>query len=173
LTNKTFFIAAGLVVALAIGYALLERRSGYGVYYGIAKLTGARLDIGPVNFAELTRRKTPNDALACPRSRCSGAKPDWETQTYDMPPSALIERLIAVASAEPNTSLLHRAAGDSRARFIQYSRVMHFPDTIDAEAFPVGDDRSTLAIYSRSLVGYGDFGVNRARLKRWLLALEQ
>jgi len=166
------FFAAGLVVALAIGYVLVDRRSAYGVYHGIGKLTGARLDIGPVNFAELARRNTPNDALACPRSRCPSAKPDWETRTYDMPPTALIKRLIAVASAEPNTSLLRRVVGDSRARFIRYSRVMHFPDTIDAGVLPVGDDQSTLAIYWRSLVGYGDFGVNRAQLKRSLPALE-
>ena len=71
--NKTRFFAAGLVVALAIGYVLVDRRSAYGVYHGIGKLTGARLDIGPVNFAELARRNTPNDALACPRSRCPSA----------------------------------------------------------------------------------------------------
>ena len=28
------------------------------------------------------------------------------------------------------------------------------------------------AIYSRSLIGHGDFGVNRARIERWLAALD-
>jgi uncharacterized protein (DUF1499 family) len=36
---------------------------------------------------------------------------------------------------------------------------------------PAGAGRSTLAIYSRSLVGRKDFGVNRARIQRWLAAL--
>ena len=48
---------------------------------------------------------------------------------------------------------------------------MRFPDTIDAEVLAVGDDQSTLALYSRSLIGRKDFGVNRARLQRWLAAL--
>jgi uncharacterized protein (DUF1499 family) len=50
---------------------------------------------------------------------------------------------------------------------------MRFPDTIDVEVVPVGDDKSTLAIYSRSLVGRSDFGVNRARIARWMAALEK
>jgi uncharacterized protein (DUF1499 family) len=33
------------------------------------------------------------------------------------------------------------------------------------------DGQATLAIYSRSLIGHGDFGVNRARIERWLAAL--
>jgi uncharacterized protein (DUF1499 family) len=37
--------------------------------------------------------------------------------------------------------------------------------------FPAGEG-STLAIYSRSLIGRSDLGVNRARVTRWLAALE-
>ena len=57
-------------------------------------------------------------------------------------------------------------------RFLQLTRLMRFPDTIDAEVLPAGDNQSTLAIYSRSLVGRKDFGVNRARLERWYSALD-
>ena len=49
---------------------------------------------------------------------------------------------------------------------------MRFPDTIDIEVFPAGQRQSTLAIYSRSLLGRKDFGVNRARIARWLAALD-
>jgi uncharacterized protein (DUF1499 family) len=31
-----------------------------------------------------------------------------------------------------------------------------------------GENRSTVALYSRSQIGYWDHGVNRARLERWL-----
>lgn len=44
---------------------------------------------------------------------------------------------------------------------------MRYPDTVDLEVIPVGENQSTLALYSRSLVGRKDFGVNRARLRRW------
>ena len=47
---------------------------------------------------------------------------------------------------------------------------MRYPDTIDIEVFAA--EGATLAIYSRSLVGSGDFGVNLARIERWLAALD-
>jgi uncharacterized protein (DUF1499 family) len=49
---------------------------------------------------------------------------------------------------------------------------MRFPDTVDIEVLPVGDNQSTLAIYSRSLIGRSDLGVNRARVERWLAKLD-
>ena len=76
---------------------------------------------------------------------------------------ALAEPDIVEQSCEPNC--------DRTARFIQYTRLMRYPDTIDVQVLPAGDNQSTLAIYSRSLVGQKDFGVNRARVERWLASL--
>ena len=168
----TLTIIVLLLVAGAIGYLLLEKRPGYGAYYGLAKLTGSRLDIGPVDWATLRRHPTPNDTLVCPAGRCPNAKADREPKTYPVPPDELLTRLKRIALSEPGTSELPGAANDRAARFLQHTRLMRFPDTIDAEVFPVGDNQSTLAIYSRSLLGRKDFGVNRARVKRWLAALE-
>jgi uncharacterized protein (DUF1499 family) len=166
-------IIIGAALLGAIGYSLLERRRGYGAWYGLAKLTGARLDIGRVNWTTLTRHTTPNDALVCPAARCPSAKPDWEPKLYAMAPGDLLERLKRVALAEPGTNELSCAPDCARvARFIQRTRLMHYPDTIDVEVFPVSDNRSTLAIYSRSLIGRSDFGVNRARVERWLGGLD-
>lgn len=165
-------IVAALLIAAAIGYLLLEKRPGYGAYYGLAKLMGARLDIGPIDWARLKRRATPNDALACSAAHCPNAKPDREPQTYAMEPRELLARLRTAALAEADTTELPCEPNcDRTARFIQYTRVMRFPDTVDVEVFPTGTG-STLAIYSRSLVGRKDFGVNRARVKRWLGKLD-
>jgi uncharacterized protein (DUF1499 family) len=162
-----------LLVAGAIGVIMLEKRPGYGAYYGLAKLTGSRLDIGSVNFATLTRHNTPNDALICPAARCPNAKPDWEPKTYPVPAAELLARLKKFALAEPDTSELSCEPNCERtARFLQLTRLMRYPDTIDAEVFPAGENQSTLAIYSRSLIGHGDMGVNRARITRWLAALD-
>jgi uncharacterized protein (DUF1499 family) len=166
----TFVIIALLIAIVVVGYLLLEKRPGYGVYYGLAKLTGSRLDIGPVDWATLTRHPT-NDALVCPAARCPRAKPDREPPTYALEPSAVLARLREVARADANTVELSCDPNcDRTARFIQYTRLMRYPDTIDIEVFPV-DGQATLAIYSRSLIGRGDFGVNRARIERWLAAL--
>ena len=169
----TLTVIALLVLALVIAYLLLEKRPGYGVYYGLAKLTGARLDIGPVDWATLT---APHDAER--RAGLSGrALPEREAgrgteglRHHSGGPAGAAEsasrwpsRISASNPCAPNC--------DRTARFIQYTRLMRFPDTIDVQVLPVGDNQSTLAIYSRSLVGRNDFGVNRARVERWLAAL--
>jgi uncharacterized protein (DUF1499 family) len=162
-----------LIAAAAIGYALLEKRPGYGVYYGLAKLTGSRLDVGPVDWPTLTRHATPNDALVCPANRCPNAKPDAEPKTYPMPPAELLARLRRIALSEPDTTELYCGTDcDRTARILQHTRLMRFPDTVDIEVLPVGDNQSTLAIYSRSLIGRSDLGVNRARVERWLAKLD-
>jgi uncharacterized protein (DUF1499 family) len=169
----TLAIIAVLVIAAAIGYLLLDKRPNYGAYYGLAKLAGSRLDIGPVDFARLARHATPNDALVCPTERCPYAKPDVEPKIYSVPAAQLLARVRTIARVQPRISELSCEPNCDRvARFVQRTLLMRFPDTIDVEAFPAGENRSTLAIYSRSLVGRKDFGVNRARVERWLAALD-
>ena len=168
------FIAASVIVAAGFTYAFLEKRPGYGIYYGIGKLTGSPLDIGPVDWASLTRHATDNDALVAPPARCPNAKPDRPAKIYALPPAELLRRLETIALAQVDTiELPCEPHCDRTRRFVQYSRLMRFPDTIDVEVFPEGDSRSTLAIYSRSLVGRRDFGVNHARVARWLSHLDK
>jgi len=171
---KILAIIVVLVIAAgAVGYLLLEKRPGYGAYYGLAKLMGSPLDIGPVNWARLTRHATPNDALVCPAGRCPNAQPDATPKIYSLAPGELLARLKRIALAEPDTSELYCGTEcDHVARILQHTRLMRFPDTIDIEVLPAADNRATLAIYSRSLVGRGDLGVNRARIERWLAKLD-
>ena len=152
-------------------YLLLEKHPVYGAWYGLARLFGSQPDIDPVDWTTLRRHKTPNDALACAAGRCPNAQPDIEPRVYRLEPSALLARLREVVRAEPGTRELSTEGGHV-ARFIQRTRLMRFPDTIDVEAFPAPDG-STIAIYSRSLIGRRDFGVNRARVARWLAGLDQ
>jgi uncharacterized protein (DUF1499 family) len=152
---------------------LLEKHPVYGVYYGLAKLTGARLDIDPAAWATLTRHATPNDALVCPAAHCPNAKADEEPKVYPVPPGELLARVKRIALADPDTKELPcEPHCDRTARFVQYTRLMRFPDTIDIEVLPAAADQSTLAIYSRSLIGRSDLGVNHARIARWLAALD-
>jgi uncharacterized protein (DUF1499 family) len=48
---------------------------------------------------------------------------------------------------------------------------MNYPDIVVAEAAVV-EGGTGLWLYSRSLIGYSDLGVNRARVMAWLAALE-
>jgi uncharacterized protein (DUF1499 family) len=162
-----------VLIAGAVGYLLLEKRPGYGAWYGIAKLTGSRLAIGRVDWATLRRSPTPNDALVCPPAVCPNAKADADARVYPVSLAELLANIKRVALAEPLTSELKCDPDCDRiARILQLTRLMRYPDTVDIEVFaaPAG---ATLAIYSRSLVGGSDFGVNRKRIERWLAALER
>ncbi len=57
--------------------------------------------------------------------------------------------------------------------YVQRSSLMRFPDSITVRFISLNNDSSTLAIYSRSQYGYSDFGVNEARIRAWLAALER
>jgi uncharacterized protein (DUF1499 family) len=90
-----------------------------------------------------------------------------------MTPAELLARLRRIALAEPDTTELYCGVDcDHTARILQHTRLMRFPDTIDIAVLAVADNQSTLAIYSRSLIGRGDLGVNSARIARWLAALD-
>jgi len=58
-------------------------------------------------------------------------------------------------------------------RFVQRSETLRFPDTVVVRYIALPDQRSTLAIYSRSQLGHSDLGVNQARIERWLEKLSR
>ena len=55
--------------------------------------------------------------------------------------------------------------------YMQRSWLFRFPDTVTVRFIALGAGRSTLAVYSRSHYGYSDLGVNQARVRAWLSAL--
>lgn len=128
-------------------------------------------DLGAVDFATLKRRDTPNDALACQAEFCA-AKADIETPVFAVPAQMTFRAVDAAVAGEPD---LERTAADEAQgtlRYVQRSRLMRFPDTINVKVMSLPDGRSTVLIYSRSQLGRGDFGVNRARIARWISLIE-
>jgi uncharacterized protein (DUF1499 family) len=123
-------------------------------------------DLGPVEFATLRPRATPNAALICPRDICPQAQADAEPPVFPVPSARLRSLVSEVALSEPGTSLLDR--GPQQDRYLVRTRFMRFPDTVVVQVFDRGQDASTLALYSRSQVGRSDFGVNRRRIERWM-----
>ncbi len=165
--------AAGLVaLAVALGFSFLLWRGAEpgGIDDAYAVLFGPA-DLGPVDFAALTRRSAPNDALACPVGLCPKAEADLVPPVFDVPGERLRAIVAEVAAAEPNTEPALAAEGEEQDRYVARSRLMRFPDTVDVRIVREGEGRSTLALYSRSQIGYSDLGVNRARIERWLEAI--
>jgi uncharacterized protein (DUF1499 family) len=124
-------------------------------------------DTALVDFATLQRSTTPNDTLACPPNLCS-AKTDFVTEPVSLSAPELAAKVTATLLAEPRTELMMQDAEGRRFVFVQRSRLFRFPDTVNVAIMAVDETHATLAIYSRSNYGYGDLGVNRARVEDWL-----
>ena len=57
--------------------------------------------------------------------------------------------------------------------YVQRSARFRFPDIITVRFISVSSSQSMLAIYSRSVYGKSDFGVNRERIDAWLKTLRE
>ena len=120
----------------------------------------------PIDMMRLERPASPNTALAAPQG--FSPVPDIVTRRYTDDPDRLFARVGAMALAQPRTHA-HAAFPELRqAHFVARSKWLNFPDLITVQITP--DAR--LILWSRSIHGRRDFGVNRARLEAWLAALE-
>jgi uncharacterized protein (DUF1499 family) len=124
-------------------------------------------DLGPVTFDTLIRRTSPNDALACPPGICT-AKSDVTPPIFAISGPELEKAFAKVIASEPRVELVASDDSGLTQRYVQRTRIMRFPDTIVVKFIDLGDGRSTIALYSRSQLGESDFGVNRARIERWI-----
>ncbi len=119
-----------------------------------------------MDVAHIERPATPNTALAAPEG--FSPKPDIVTRRYDVAPDRLYAAIRKVAAAQERT--FPQVAFDDRmqAHYVARSWFFNFPDLI---ALQVNPD-STLVIWSRSIYGQSDLGVNRKRVSAWLAALD-
>jgi len=122
-----------------------------------------------MDMKHLARPASPNSALAAPAG--SQPAPDLVTPHFPLPASRLYDVLIAVPKEQPRTFLAVQYDVEFQAHFVARSAVLNFPDLITAQVAEAGPDGSTLVLYSRSVYGYSDFGVNRKRLSTWLAAI--
>jgi uncharacterized protein (DUF1499 family) len=120
----------------------------------------------PVNFEILERRNLPNDYLVCPPGYCRRAIADRDSPSFPVSAQELRRRVTALLSRTPRTVILFADKWHILAE--QRSRLLGFPDHIDIEVIPDGENSAALAIYSRSRYGYFDLGANRRRVEDWL-----
>jgi uncharacterized protein (DUF1499 family) len=129
-------------------------------------------DLGPVDFQTLERRTSPNDALACPPNLCR-TKSDLSPPNFAMNALDLRKTMAKVLELEPRLTRVHSDDETLTDRYVQRTALLQFPDTIVVRYLDRPQGHSTLAIYSRSKVGYSDLGANRARIERWLSELNR
>lgn len=120
----------------------------------------------PLDFAQLKKRKTPNDYLACPLSCCERSEPDRALPVLEISAADLKKLVDGLVSDLPRASILY--SDDRHVTAEQRSAVFGFADYVDIEVTGIGESSSTLSIYSRSKYGFYDFGVNKRRVETLL-----
>lgn len=123
------------------------------------------------DFRTLKLSWKPNQFLVLPPNYAAAAKPHHLSPVFAAAPDDVLATVKAIALAEPRTALVKEDRSARQIELVQRSKTFRFPDLVTVEAVPVARGRTGLAIYSRAKIGIRDFGVNRARVERWLAAL--
>ncbi len=129
-------------------------------------------DVESVDFAELRLTDEPNQFLMCPPGHC-GAIPHADSPVLDVSVEQLRDRWREVLAVQPRVELLAEDEKGQQFNYVQRSARFRFPDLITVRFISVSFSKSTLAIYSRSVYGKSDFGVNRERIEAWLKTLRE
>lgn len=124
----------------------------------------------PMDTSQIVRPASPNTALAAPE----GFNPPHDTVTpaYPVRADRLFAVIQAVAVGQPRTYQAALYADRLQAHYVARSALFNFPDLIMVQVTKADADSSTLIMYSRSVYGRSDFGVNRQRVATWLAALQ-
>jgi uncharacterized protein (DUF1499 family) len=123
--------------------------------------------VSELDFKNLVRRNTPNQYLMCTNQLCNA-------YIDDLPPiygANVLEVRKAwetLLQGEPRVKELHRNMDATQIDYVQRSAFWRFPDIITIRFIAVGEKKTTVAIYSRSVYGQGDFGVNKERIRDWI-----
>ena len=130
-------------------------------------------DVESVDFAALKLTDRPNQFLMCPPEFC-GADPHADSPVFDVSVEQLrLVRWREVLAAQPRVELVAEDQDGRQFDYVQRSARFRFPDIITVRFISVSPSQSTLAIYSRSVYGKSDLGVNRERIEVWLQNLRE
>lgn len=124
-----------------------------------------------IDFKTLKRPPKPNTCLVAPEGFCEAASADFVPPVFNMDCGALFDRLIAHIRSQTRWSNLLTDSSAWRLRCIAATPWLRFKDDIDIQLIPVNTKTTTLAVYSRSRVGYSDLGANRKRVEALIASL--
>ena len=122
-----------------------------------------------LDVAHIVRPASPNTALAAPAG--FSPAPDILTLRYRLPADRLFALVLDVAASQPATFQAALYADQLQAHYVARTAVFNFPDQIMVQVRQEDPDSSALIVYSRSVYGRSDLGVNRKRIEAWLADL--
>jgi hypothetical protein len=128
-----------------------------------------------MDMTKIERPATPNTFLAGPAGMLPA--PDAVTEEQNLPAPVLYERVRVLFGAQPSTFVAAEFPVQLQIHYVVRSKLMNYPDLVTVQVNAAGPnrspDRSSLAIWSRSVYGRSDLGVNRDRTMSWLALLQQ
>ncbi len=124
-----------------------------------------------LDFATLRLKPTPNQCLAAPAGITPQAQPHLAAPEFPVAAAKLYTATEAAIAAMPRTRILQIDPAQFAFEAEQRSAFFGFRDLISVKVVSLAPKRASLALYSRSLVGYSDLGVNASRVKAILAAI--
>jgi uncharacterized protein (DUF1499 family) len=100
-------------------------------------------------------------------------EPDVVIEAWNLPAPALYEKARVLFGAQPRTFVAAEYPDHLQIHYVVRSAMLNFPDQVTVQVNAAGEAHSTLIIWSRSVYGRSDIGVNRDRTMSWLAALQQ
>lgn len=147
-------------IALTVCALVVIAGAGY-LWVNHSTIDTARWNVDP---SQVARTGQPNDYLVAPPGTTL-AEPDHASPVFEETPAVLLDRFVNIALGQPRVREI--GTGPLLVTFQQRSALIGFPDFISVKAIEVANG-AALIVYSRSQYGYGDMGVNKARVLNWL-----
>ena len=167
---RSIIVGVAIMLWIAIGLVAILFLTEIG-----GRVMARIFPIGEVevdDFPRLVLRPTSNQYLVCPISLCSAAI-DSTSKEFEVSAAMLQKQWQVIMDLDSSITLLNRNSNQAQWDYVYRTPYWKFPDIITVRFIALGSNRSTLAIYSRSVYGRDDLGANKARVQKWLNDLGQ
>ncbi|MDO9498546.1 DUF1499 domain-containing protein [Falsiroseomonas sp.] len=124
----------------------------------------------PVDFSRLVLPASPNACLLAPPAMTT--QPHIAQPLLPVSPEAAWAALRMLGEAEPRCWKMAEWPEKRQLQWVVRTRLANFPDLVNGQVVPLVGG-SGIFLYSRSLLGYYDFGVNRRRIVAWRARLDE
>lgn len=122
-----------------------------------------------LDIQSVQKSSKPNQYLVAPEGWLSSETPDATAPVFSQSPDVVFARLLDVIEKTGGTSEVSATKETGRIAYV--AKVVIFKDDVDIAVLP-HPEGSTLAVFSRSRVGYSDLGVNKKRVEQLLSDLQ-
>lgn len=123
-------------------------------------------EVAPIDFTKMASIRGPAQWLACPGYEMCKELDD-RTPIYDNDVASIKRHWdTMLKEQEPGMQLLTADDATHQYTYVSRSGFFQLPDLTTVQIFANGETRASIAIFSRSVYGFGDFGSNSRRVIR-------